>query len=352
MPEKISGLLGNDHFPLREHRAALPHALGTGKGAADVSYQDLMTWNRVAGRAYEVLSPMGKPQGVALRGRFGMRRLAGGLSVHWTESEEEYDLVTRLEQQPQVSLLMFLRGRAQVGLGARRYAFGRDDRPTGGLLASTEPDQFMRQGIPGQAVRKVSLGIPWEWFAAGGLLDAEGLGGLHRRLRIHGHSETWALSPRLIALTEAILCPGSLTSGLEDLALASRALDAIGATFDGLMAGEHGTRDGDGPGTDKRVTAARDFLEAHLFDDITLDAVARHAAMSVSTLQRRFKQEQGLSVIEYLRQRRLEIVRRDLERDHISVTEASFRAGYTSPANFATAFKRHFGYSPRDARRA
>jgi AraC-like DNA-binding protein len=30
----------------------------------------------------------------------------------------------------------------------------------------------------------------------------------------------------------------------------------------------------------------------------------------------------------------------------LSVTEAAFRVGYAHPANFATAFRRHFGYSP------
>ena len=39
-----------------------------------------------------------------------------------------------------------------------------------------------------------------------------------------------------------------------------------------------------------------------------------------------------------------------MERDGISVAEAAYDAGYSSPANFSTAFKRMFGLSPREAK--
>jgi len=57
-----------------------------------------------------------------------------------------------------------------------------------------------------------------------------------------------------------------------------------------------------------------------------------------------------MTIFEYQRARRLLQARQALEREGISVNEAAWRAGYNSPANFATAFKRQFGISPRQVR--
>jgi AraC-like DNA-binding protein len=55
-------------------------------------------------------------------------------------------------------------------------------------------------------------------------------------------------------------------------------------------------------------------------------------------------------VFDYVRVRKLEQAREVLERDGVSVAQAAYIAGYASPANFATAFKRQFGTSPKNVR--
>jgi AraC-like DNA-binding protein len=49
--------------------------------------------------------------------------------------------------------------------------------------------------------------------------------------------------------------------------------------------------------------------------------------------------------------RKLECARDALERGTLSIGEAAFLAGYTSAANFTTAFRRAFGILPRSLRR-
>ncbi|RAH98427.1 hypothetical protein DLJ53_27450 [Acuticoccus sediminis] len=84
-----------------------------------------------------------------------------------------------------------------------------------------------------------------------------------------------------------------------------------------------------------------------------LEDVARAVGASVSTLQRLFHAVHGASIYGVVRERRLVEARLALEGGSLSITEAAERAGYRSPANFATAFKRQFGVSPSDvARRA
>jgi len=54
-----------------------------------------------------------------------------------------------------------------------------------------------------------------------------------------------------------------------------------------------------------------------------------------------------MSAFKYIRQRNLERAMVALDRDRISVKEAAFLAGYSSAANFSTAFRKAFGRTPR-----
>lgn len=67
-------------------------------------------------------------------------------------------------------------------------------------------------------------------------------------------------------------------------------------------------------------------------------------------LMRLFRAVHGTSVFDYYRGLRMDRARALLERERISVIEAAYAAGYGNPANFATAFKRRFGLSPKDVR--
>jgi AraC-like DNA-binding protein len=67
-------------------------------------------------------------------------------------------------------------------------------------------------------------------------------------------------------------------------------------------------------------------------------------------LQRQFRSVYGTTVFEFLRECRLQRARQALERDGITVGQAALLAGYTSAANFATAYRRRFGLAPKLAR--
>jgi AraC-like DNA-binding protein len=68
--------------------------------------------------------------------------------------------------------------------------------------------------------------------------------------------------------------------------------------------------------------------------------------MSVSTLQRAAKKELGMSLQRYLRQRKLQEARARLEARSLSLQGAAAHAGYDHVANFITAFRKQFGFSP------
>jgi len=83
---------------------------------------------------------------------------------------------------------------------------------------------------------------------------------------------------------------------------------------------------------------------------MSLAEIGRQVGSNVSTLQKQFRAAHGLTVFDYLRRGRLLRARHALEREGRSIVEAAGIAGYTSPANFATAYKRQFGLTPRQSR--
>ena len=89
------------------------------------------------------------------------------------------------------------------------------------------------------------------------------------------------------------------------------------------------------------------MMDADLRYPWTIAELARRAGSSRRSFNLRFRAAYGISAIDYLRTRRLEVAREALVYQNLSVTEAADLAGYTNPANFATAFRKHFGSAPR-----
>lgn len=97
------------------------------------------------------------------------------------------------------------------------------------------------------------------------------------------------------------------------------------------------------PETEKALEYTRD----HLADDLQIDQVARHAAMSPRTLQRRLRDEVHLTWGEFLRHARM-IRAMELLSQGRQVTETSLEVGYTNMAAFSTAFRRFTDMTPTE----
>jgi AraC-like DNA-binding protein len=87
-----------------------------------------------------------------------------------------------------------------------------------------------------------------------------------------------------------------------------------------------------------RLQRAVELIRENLDAEFSVDVIARGAGVSASGLQRLFRLSEGLSVFEYVRQQRLERAYLLLKSNAVSIQEASSMAGYSNPANFATAF--------------
>ncbi|MFI2101877.1 GlxA family transcriptional regulator [Isoptericola sp. NPDC019693] len=91
---------------------------------------------------------------------------------------------------------------------------------------------------------------------------------------------------------------------------------------------------------------ARAWALEHLDETLSLDDLARHAAMSTRTFTRRFRQEVGVSPGAWLLQQRLLRARDLLERSDLPVDAVARRAGFGTGASLRQHFARALGVSP------
>ena len=98
------------------------------------------------------------------------------------------------------------------------------------------------------------------------------------------------------------------------------------------------------------VTAATRHIQANLARLPPLAELARRVGTHKKRLTKAFRGQEGLSVFEYVRAKRLTLARELLTQTPLSVAEIAEEAGFSSAANFATAFKAAGGSSPTQYR--
>ncbi|MCE1172169.1 MAG: DNA-binding response regulator [Azovibrio sp.] len=81
------------------------------------------------------------------------------------------------------------------------------------------------------------------------------------------------------------------------------------------------------------------------------DQLAQMLGTSEKRLNDSFHQAFGVPIFAWLREQRLLRARQLLEQGETSIADIAAHCGYTSPANFSTAFRERFGLTPRDFRK-
>jgi AraC-like DNA-binding protein len=92
------------------------------------------------------------------------------------------------------------------------------------------------------------------------------------------------------------------------------------------------------------------MVDADLRYPWSIAELARRAGLSRRSFNIRFRAAYGMSAIDYLRVSRLDAAKEALVYRQFSVAEAAYHVGYSSPANFATAFRKRFGFAPSRCR--
>ncbi|MDI6553318.1 AraC family transcriptional regulator [Leuconostoc falkenbergense] len=96
----------------------------------------------------------------------------------------------------------------------------------------------------------------------------------------------------------------------------------------------------------QRLNQAINFLEAHLTDDIDYDKVAKITLTSKYHFSRMFTFLSGMTLTEYLRNRRLSLAAQDLIHEKVTILTIATRYGYDSADSFSRAFKQFHSFLP------
>jgi AraC-like DNA-binding protein len=102
----------------------------------------------------------------------------------------------------------------------------------------------------------------------------------------------------------------------------------------------------------RHLLRAKDLVDAHYAEPLTVADMARCAGLSTAHFSREFRRTFGESPHQYLLTRRLERAAALLRNTDRSVTEICFAVGLTSIGSFATSFRRVHGASPSAYRAA
>lgn len=93
------------------------------------------------------------------------------------------------------------------------------------------------------------------------------------------------------------------------------------------------------------------FIESHLGDDLSVEALARRAHMSVRNFARIFRRETGETPASYVERARLDAARRKLELSEASVKEVARTSGFSSVEKMHRSFQRCLSVTPLQYRR-
>ena len=112
------------------------------------------------------------------------------------------------------------------------------------------------------------------------------------------------------------------------------------------------------PPSDQRravVQNAMNYIDDHLAERITMDAIAKAVHMSVRSIQHGFREELGMSPMTFVRERRLERVHQELTdaipADGVTVTQIAERWGFHHLGSFAVEYRKRWGEAPSETLR-
>lgn len=99
----------------------------------------------------------------------------------------------------------------------------------------------------------------------------------------------------------------------------------------------------------KELNNVIEVIESHLLEDIDISKLAMQSGVSEYHLKRTFSFFAGVTIPEYVKQRRLALANEDIV-NGLSVTDAAFKYGYESLEGFSRSFKVFSGFSPMEAK--
>jgi transcriptional regulator GlxA family with amidase domain len=99
--------------------------------------------------------------------------------------------------------------------------------------------------------------------------------------------------------------------------------------------------------TNHRMAYVIQYIKDNIHQNLSIDDLSKQACMSKSHFFRSFKQEFGISPIDYILQERIERAKFLLKNSAQSIAQISYEVGFSSPAYFNRMFKKITNETPQ-----
>lgn len=286
-----------------------------------------------------------------LTGYMKVTELEPGMRLRLANVQDLFGLTSRAELPAGIKIAMVVEGAARVSYGHQEAKLGPASTSAGLVVVMPSPDEFIRHGRPGGRERTLTLSLTPQWLARHGLGQCLSQQQTSKPQLCH-----WTPSDNLLQIAWQLFASSSSerSDPIHHLELSGFALslaaEALTEANTGIRFATASTATIGMETPDRRLSRLMGLIDSGWARNATQADLAQHLGMSLSNLQRRFRAHYGETLGYYLRRYYLGIARDALIRNRISVEAAADLAGYTSAPNFATAFRREFGISPRDCR--
>ena len=161
----------------------------------------------------------------------------------------------------------------------------------------------------------------------------------------------WAvrMRPEMVSAVKSLF-ETNFTGRLQQLQIEAKTLELLCYTLDQLSKMWSGSGAYESPLRQrdiKRVAEICEILENDLSKAPTINELAKILSWNETQLMRVFRQAVGTTVHNYLHRARMEKACELLVNTEMSITRIAMSVGYEYSSNFTTAFRKHFGVTPK-----
>jgi len=271
--------------------------------------------------------------------------------LHGGRTKELVDFQVLATAKKSLCITILLEGKLDFGYDDLDFIYDAAEKQRGVVVSLTRAVSFRRTLYKNNQVTKLNIILPHEWII-NRIRSDDNFSQLISQHLAHFELQ---LTNEILSLTSDIIKSSGPKTIIEQMNLESLTQQLLVQIFMQLNDATSVIKQQDNeknineiktydPVLDKLVS----YIEANLNQELSVAHLAKYAAMSISSLQHKFKKSLGISVLSYIRRRRLNIAKQQLEASLMTISEAAYNAGYRHPSNFTSAFKKVFGIPPQD----
>jgi AraC-like DNA-binding protein len=284
-----------------------------------------------------------------MQGSWSYQLLGDGLGMHYVDMEEVEDISFSNQSPAGISFNLIYEGKIEFTVGNHHYWLEAEaDQPICGCFSLNKPEMRTRHANKGARVRKINVFAGKKWLIDRCQTEADRKL-LNQAFNAHAQLITWQPSATANQIVSDLIKKQHKQSFTVNLQTEALILDLLSIFLDGLFEQlklSNVVPDIAEDSASRLYKQSKQLLDENLDDPMPLSAIAERFNVSVSTLQRRFKEASGMTVVEYIRLQKLSKAKRDLIEGGLSIGEVAYSAGYKHVANFVSAFKREYSMSP------